>query len=292
MIELGCLFGNTPMQLPDYRILHQSSEEILARWPDFSPVLACVLGSGWGALGDLFRSVESIPYADIPALGAAGVVGHAGKLTRACFNDRHILLFEGRRHWYESASITPIMFPMFLAARLQVPSVLLTNAAGGIHPKLQPGALMLVQDHINLMGFNPLMGARNPIWGDGFPDMSLVYDPQLRSLFRSSARARDIELHSGVYCAFSGPSYETPAEIRMAQTIGADAVGMSTVPSAILARAAGMSVLAISCISNRAAGLSDGPLHHEEVLEIGREAIKRARSVFHEFVTRYLASLD
>jgi purine-nucleoside phosphorylase len=274
------------MRLPDYEKLEASTALIQDRWQDFRPEWTCMFGSGWGQLAELFTFTDSIPYAQIPALGEAGVPGHAGQLTRATLADREFLLFEGRRHWYETADFTPVMFPMFLAAKLGVKNALLTNAAGGIRSDLTPGTIMVMKDHINLMGFNPLMGSKHPIWGEAFPDMTSVYDSELQSTLIHCADSRRTNIVPGVYCAFSGPSYETPAEIRMARAIGADAVGMSTVPSAILARAAGIKVLGISCISNKAAGLSDGPLHHQEVIDVSRMAINGIRPVLGTFFAR------
>ena len=272
------------MQHPDYTCLESSAETIMTRWSDFSPSLTLMLGSGWGPIVDLFNIEDSVPYSEIPALGATGVEGHAGNLSRVSFAGKQALLFQGRRHYYELPKPEAIVFPMFLARKLGVKTALLTNAAGGIREDLTPGSIMVLDDHINLMGFNPLAGPAHPLWGDRFPDMTETYSGKLRKDFLNAGEQNSITIKSGVYCAFFGPSYETPAEVRMARSIGADAVGMSTTPSAILAKAAGMEILGISCITNFAAGLSTTPLSHQEVMEIGKDAIKTIESTFKLFL--------
>lgn len=276
------------MKLPEYEILEDSAEQIITAWPDFRPELVVMLGSGWGPIAEIFTAQDSISYKEIAALGASGVAGHAGKLTRADFAGHDIIVFQGRRHWYELLDIGPIVFPVFLAKKLGVKKAFLTNAAGGVRSDLAPGSIMLISDHINLMGFNPLTGPAHPIWGERFPDMSEVYSRKLITTFQETAIENDLQIPEGVYCAFSGPSYETPAEIHMAKIIGADAVGMSTVPSAILAQAAGMEVIGLSCITNLAAGISPTPLSHREVIEVSAVAIREIQATAHDFFQKTL----
>lgn len=242
------------------------------------------LGSGWGATADRLETIDTIAFEDLPAMGKASIAGHAGKLLYARSASTEILVFQGRRHLYEGAGLTPLAFPAYLFKKLGCQAVLLTNAAGGINPGFSPGDLMCLADHINLMGVNPLMGDYNPVWGERFPDMSEVYCPNLRGLLRTAANNVDIDLKQGIYAAFSGPSYETPAEIRMLATIGADAIGMSTIPSAILSNAAGLKVAALSCITNLAAGISLEKLNHHEVTDTGEKSKAHMQALVLEFI--------
>ena len=225
-----------------------------------------ILGSGWGAVVDRFDIAETVDYATIPCLGSTGVQGHSGKLHLARGHGMDILVFQGRRHWYEGCGWEPVVFPAYLVSALGVPVMLLTNAAGSIRGDLEPGHLMVVDDHINAMGSNPLAGPHNPILGPRFPDQTAVYDPLLRRLFDESAADLDHPVVHGVYLATSGPTYETPAEITAFRAMGADAVGMSTVPEAMVAHASGLRVCAVSCITNMAAGIGHEHLSHEEVI--------------------------
>jgi purine-nucleoside phosphorylase len=238
---------------------------------------AVVLGSGLGdfttTLGDAF----SIPYAEIPHWPAAAVVGHAGQLVGGLVRGRRVIALSGRAHFYEGHPLTTVTFPVRVLGRLGVPTLILTNAAGGINTRFTQGALMVIDDHINFLGTNPLVGPNDERFGARFPDMSDVYSRRLRDLAMAVGQERGIALERGVYIAVHGPSYETPAEIRAFRTLGADAVGMSTVPEAIVGRHAGMEVLGISCISNMAAGVLPQPLRHGEVLET-------ARRVRHQFM--------
>jgi purine-nucleoside phosphorylase len=196
------------------------------------------------------------------------VAGHGGKLILAECHGLQTLIFEGRRHWYEGEGWLPVVLPVYLLKSLGAQGVLLTNASGGIRRDLKPGSLALIRDHINLMGDHPLRGPHQPLWGARFPDMSHVYNPAWNSLIAAAAKGLGLELTEAVYAAMSGPTYETPAEIHMLTRLDVDIVGMSTVPEAIMARAAGLEVAALSCVTNKAAGLSNGPLTHGEVLAV------------------------
>lgn len=232
---------------------------------------AAILGSGWSGVSNLLDFKTVIPYSEIPELGMPGVEGHIGKIGLADLEGKKILIFFGRRHWYEGAGWEPVAFPIRLCAELKIPSILLTNAAGGIRPDLQIGSLMLISDHINAMGANPLHGEHSQEWGPRFPCMTGIYNQSLSEQFEEAARRNGFSLSYGVYLAVSGPSYETPAEIKAFAKLGADAIGMSTVPEAILAHSAGIKVCAVSFISNRAAGYSDFP-NHQEVIESAAKA--------------------
>lgn len=233
--------------------------------------VAIVLGSGLGDFADQIGGSTTIPYADIPHWPASRVVGHAGKLVCGTVNGRKVLVLSGRVHHYEGHDMQTVTFAMRVMGRLGVPRVILTNAAGGISPNCSRGALMVIDDHINLMGTNPLVGPNDERFGVRFPDMTHVYSPRLRAIADEAARALGIAIQHGVYIAVLGPSYETPAEIRAFRTMGADAVGMSTAPEAIVARHMQMEVLGISCITNPAAGVFPEPLHHSEVMETARQ---------------------
>lgn len=245
---------------------------------------ALILGSGWSDVAEAFEPLAELPYSAIPAMGPPGVAGHRGRLLLARAGDRRILIFQGRRHWYEGVGWTPIALPVFIAARAGARAALITNAAGGINPEFAPGNLMLITDHINALGTNPLIGPHHTRWGTRFPDQSRLYDPELTGQWRQSAVATGIALREGIYLATSGPCYETPAEVRVFRSMGADAVGMSTVPEAILAGASGLRVTAISCITNLAAGITHSPLGHREVLEATQQAMPAMRTLLQHFI--------
>jgi purine-nucleoside phosphorylase len=229
--------------------------------------VAVVLGSGLGDFADHLGGAFTIPYADIPHFPASRVMGHAGKLVVGVLAGKKVLALSGRVHVYEGHDMETVTFAVRTMGRLGVSRLILTNAAGGISPNCARGALMVIDDHINFIGQNPLVGPNDDRFGLRFPDMTYVYSPRLRAIADDSARAIGVPLQHGVYIAVLGPSYETPAEIRAFRTLGADAVGMSTVPEAIAARHMGVEVLGISCITNAAAGVFPEPLHHSEVME-------------------------
>jgi purine-nucleoside phosphorylase len=236
-----------------------------------APVVGLVLGSGLGAFAEKLENRIAIPYEEIPHFPVpSGVVGHAGELVLGDVDRTPVAVLSGRVHYYEGRPMTDVVFPARVLARMGIGAVVLTNAAGGIRRSFKPGDLMLITDHINAFGANPLLGPNEDSLGPRFPDMSRVYDPALRKLAKETARRLRIPLREGVYLGNTGPSYETPAEIRAYAAIGADAVGMSTVPEAIALRHAGVRVLGISTITNMAAGILAKPLDHSEVLATTR----------------------
>jgi inosine/guanosine/xanthosine phosphorylase family protein len=257
----------------NHELLDEALAAVRCAAGGFRPRMALVTGSGWGGATRRFRAAGSLPYAQIPHLGAPGTGGHAGVLSFAEFAGVPLLVFQGRRHWYEGLGWEPVALPVYVAARMGAGAVLLTNAAGGIRDDLNPGALMAIEDHVNAMGTNPLIGNRDAFWGPRFADQSCVYDPGLRRLLEEAARRTGVPLARGVYLAAAGPAYETPAEVRAFRALGADAVGMSTVPEALLASAAGLRVAGLSCITNRAAGISGESLTHDEVVRTTAAAL-------------------
>lgn len=263
----------------DMHRLQQAFDKIRAHWPDARPRAGLVLGSGWSDVVASFSVKDSLPYEDIPGLGKPGVVGHSGKLAWAELGGVETFIFQGRRHFYEGEGWTPCALPIYVLKQFGVKVVTLTNAAGVIKPGLKPGDLMVIDDHLNNFGTNPLIGPHHEVWGPRFPDQSEVYTKSLRQLLDEAAKEINLPIHHGVYLASSGPPYETPAEIRRYKAAGADAVGMSTVPEAQLASAAGMKVAGLSCITNFAAGISPHALTHEEVTEATREAMPRMKNL-------------
>jgi len=231
------------------------------------PDIALILGSGLGPLADELEGAVTIPYTELPHFPEPTVEGHAGQFVCGSLHGSHVLAMKGRYHFYEGYALEQVTFPVRVMQALGIKTLIVTNAAGGVNKSYHAGDLMLISDHINLMGCHPLVGPNEDALGVRFPDMSDVYDRQLRELTKSAAATASIALNEGVYCATTGPSYETPAEVRMIRTLGGDAVGMSTVPEAIVARHGGMKVLGISCITNPASGILDQPLSHQEVME-------------------------
>jgi len=244
--------------------LNEARDSIRAR-TDIAPQVGLVLGSGLGAFAESIENVVAVPYAEIPHMPAPAVSGHAGKLCLGQVAGVNVACLQGRVHLYEGHQPERTVFGVRLLARLGCFGALITNAAGGIHPSFKPGTLMLISDHLNLTGMNPLVGPNEATLGPRFPDMSHAYDPRFAKLAHDAADSMDLQLEDGVYAALLGPSYETPAEIRMMRTLGADAVGMSTVPEVIALRHMGVRVSAVSCITNMAAGISKAPLDHKEV---------------------------
>ncbi|HEX3534847.1 MAG TPA: purine-nucleoside phosphorylase [Gemmatimonadaceae bacterium] len=248
------------------------------------PAVAVILGSGLGGLAAAIENAVRIPFGDIPGFPEVTVVGHEGAAIVGSLGGREIVALSGRFHMYEGHSAALAAFPVRVFHALGVRELFVSNAAGGISAKLAVGDLMMISDHLNLMGTNPLVGPAQ----DGetrFPDMTDAYDPGLRRILRTTAEALDILVREGVYAGLLGPSYETPAEVKMLRLLGADAVGMSTVPEVIMARALGIRVAGISCITNAAAGVTGAALSHAEVLETTR----RVSSAFEALVTEYLA---
>ena len=246
------------------------------------PRIAIVLGSGLGGFADDFEDAVGIPYEDIPGFVSSTAQGHAGRLVIGKIDGIPVLAMQGRVHYYEGYSLEEVTFPIRTFGLLGIKTLALTNAAGGINVQLTQGALMVISDHVNLMGVNPLRGPNDERFGPRFPDMSAVYAAELQELVIDEAKAIGVEVRRGIYGALTGPSYETPAEIHLLRNLGADAVGMSTVPEAIVARHMGLEVLGISCITNMAAGISDEPINHEEVMATG----DRVRDTFAQLLRR------
>lgn len=253
---------------------------------NFKPEIAIILGSGLGELADEYCDF-SIPYSEIPGFVKSTVKGHKGRLVFAQICGKKVVMMQGRNHFYEGHTMQEITYPVKVFKKLGVKTIILTNAAGGVNEKFKPADLMLITDHINRMGSNPLIGNNDDSFGERFPDMSEIYKKSLRELAKECANELDIELQEGVYLANSGPSYETPAEIKMMRYMGADAVGMSTVPEAIVANYCKMNILGISCISNLASGVGNTTkLTHEEVIEVTNNAKIKFKSLIIKFIEK------
>ena len=253
-----------------------------------TPELALVLGSGLGGMADTFEQRVAIPYEEIPNFPVSTVEGHAGQLVFGTLHGRDVVAMQGRFHFYEGWSQQEVTFPIRVFALMGAKTLFVTNSSGGINPDFRPGDLMLIHDHLNLTGQNPLRGHNDERFGPRFPDMTDAYTVALRRQAMRIAKEADVALHTGVYSGLSGPTYETPAEIRMLRRLGGDAVGMSTVPEVIVANHSGMRVLGISCITNMAAGISETKLTHEEVTTNATLARER----FTTLVDRLIAELD
>jgi purine-nucleoside phosphorylase len=249
--------------------------------------VAIVLGSGLGAFAEELTDATEIRYDEIPGFARATVEGHAGRLVIGRTGKLTVAAMQGRFHFYEGYSLEEVTFPIRVLKLLGVKTLVLTNAAGSLNVEFKPGTLMVISDHLNLLGDNPLRGGNDDRFGPRFPDLSAVYAPELQTMVIEEAKAMGLDLRRGIYAALSGPSYETPAEIHMVRTLGADAVGMSTVPEAIVARHMDMQVVGISCITNLAAGVSSRPIDHSQVMQIG----ERVRGTFTELLRRVVARL-
>lgn len=245
-----------------------------------------ILGSGLGELGEEVEQPIAIPYETIPHFPVSTVVGHAGQLVYGTLGGQMVLAMQGRFHYYEGYSLEEVTFPVRVMKELGIHSVVVTNAAGGVNTSFEPGDLMMITDQINFTGVNPLHGPNDENLGPRFADMSHAYDAEYQEMVRKVAQEQGIALQEGVYMGFSGPTYETPAEIRMARTFGADAVGMSTVPEVIVANHGGLRVMGVSCITNLAAGMQAN-LNHEEVVE----TTTRVKETFKSFVKAILANM-
>ncbi len=264
-------------------MLQRSVDFIREKIGDFVPEIGIVLGSGLGELADENCEI-AIPYSEIPGFEASTVSGHKSRLVFAEINGKKVVMMQGRFHYYEGHPIQKVVFPIKVMKKLGVKTVMLTNAAGGVNAAFNPSDLMIITDHINHMNVNPLIGPNDDTMGDRFPDMSEVYSPELVELTKKTAAKLGIDVQEGVYMALTGPSYETPAEVRMARIVGADAVGMSTVPEAIVAKWAGMDVIGISCICNSAAGVSTVALSHSDVIHAASVAKERFKVLVKEVV--------
>jgi purine-nucleoside phosphorylase len=250
------------------------------------PRIAVVLGSGLGPLVDRQENRVVIPYQAIPHFPVPTVAGHHGNLVAGTIRGVSVLCLQGRFHYYEGHDLPVVTFPVRVLSRLGVKILILTAATGGLNSSLRPGDIMTLSDHLNLIGENPLRGPNDERMGSRFPDMTTVYSPRLRVLATEAATALSISLHEGIYACLPGPSYETPAEIRMLRTLGADVVGMSTVPEAIVARHSGIEVLAFALVTNPAAGVTGEPITHEEVLAAGRDAVPRLGGLIEAVVVK------
>lgn len=265
---------NTPGQKTAARIRRQSP---------LRPKLAVILGSGFGAFLNRLEMETTIPFRRLAGFPQPRVPGHEGNLVLGYLDGVPLLVLSGRAHFYEGHTMAEVTFPIRVLAEFGVQALLLTNAAGGINPRFRPGEFMLLTDHINFMGVNPLRGEQTS-GANCFVDLTQVYDRGLNQLLKKAARQTRVRIRSGVYVAVSGPTYETPAEIRAFAKLGADAVGMSTVPEAIVARQCGLRVAALSCITNLAAGRSPRPLSHDDVLEVGARVQSHAAALLRNFV--------
>jgi purine-nucleoside phosphorylase len=272
---------DTVMELLD------ESKQLIRKRTKLVPDLGVILGSGLGSFADRVEEAVVVGYSELPGFPLSTVPGHAGRLILGRLSGRKVAIMQGRFHFYEGYSMDRVVLGVRLLGRLGAPIVIVTNAAGGIRPDLAPGDLMLIRDHINLMGQNPLVGPNIDVLGLRFPDMSDAYNKSLREQAKVIAQQLQIELKEGVFAAVSGPSYETPAEVQFLRLIGADAVAMSTVPEVIAACHMNMRVLGISCISNLAAGLSTKPLVHTEVTEIANNT----QATFSKLLTGLIAHL-
>lgn len=270
-----------------YTLADSAAQVILSRTP-FRPQIGLVLGSGLGGFADSLEQSVRVPYAEIPAFPRSTAIGHAGRMVIGKAAGVVVAAMQGRVHLYEGYSAQEVTFPIRVFGRMGVRAVILTNAAGGINPGYSQGALVLIRDHINLQGANPLVGPNDDRFGVRFPDMTQAYSREYRKAAREEAEKLGIALHEGVYAGLLGPSYETPAEIEYLRRIGADLVGMSTVAEVIAARHMGMGVLAISCVTNMAAGILDQPLSHAEVMETG----ERVKTTFESLLRAVLPRIN
>ena len=251
------------------------------------PEVGLILGSGLGVLADEIENPIAIKYSEIPHFPKSTVEGHKGQLVIGKLEGKTVIAMQGRFHYYEGYSMKDITFPVRVMKALGIDKLMVTNAAGGSNKEFEPGDLMLITDHINFAGTNPLMGKNHEELGPRFPDMSNAYDVELMDIARDSAKELEMTLKEGTYMFFTGPTYETPAEVRLATILGADAVGMSTVPEVITAVHSGIKVLGISCITNMAAGILDQPLNHAEVIE----TTQKVRSNFINLVRTILRNM-
>jgi purine-nucleoside phosphorylase len=282
----------TPASKPtlEFTRASRAAKFILAR-TKFRPRIGLVLGSGLGAFADDLASAARIDYRRIPHFPLSTAIGHAGKLVIGKVGDIAVAAMQGRVHFYEGYSLQEVVFPMRVFARMGIRAVILTNAAGGINRSYGQGALVVLRDHINLQGSNPLIGPNDERFGPRFPDMTHAYARDFRKFALEEGGKLGMVLHEGVYAALTGPSYEAPAEINYLATIGADLVGMSTVPEVIAARHMGLQVLGISCVTNMAAGILDKPLDHKEVLETGERVKGQFIALLRAVIPRISAAL-
>ncbi|HKY06201.1 MAG TPA: purine-nucleoside phosphorylase [Blastocatellia bacterium] len=276
------------MTIPVYDRATEAARFITAKVQGKTPRAAIVLGSGLGGVASAIEDPVEIPYGEIPHFPVSTVEGHDGKLIAGSINGVEVVAMKGRFHFYEGYTMEQVTLPVRVFSLMGVRTLILTNAAGGANPDFTPGSLMLITDHINLMGDNPLIGPNDDRFGPRFPDMTDVYSKDYIAAAREAAKQAGIKLSEGVYLALRGPSYETPAEVRMLHGLGGDALGMSTVPEAIVARHSGLKVIGFSCITNTAAGLAGQEINHAEVMEVGKEAGERLSNLILKLLPRLL----
>jgi purine-nucleoside phosphorylase len=275
---------------PEYLQAENATKFILSK-TKLRPKIALVLGSGLGAFADEFENATKIPYAKIPNFPRSTAIGHAGQLILGKVDGTPVAGMQGRVHLYEGYSAKQVAFPTRVFARMGIKALIVTNAAGGINLNYSEGALVALRDHINLQGANPLIGPNDDRFGPRFPDMTRAYDPEFRRFVAEAGKDLSLNLHEGVYLALAGPNYETPAEIYSFRTLGADLVGMSTVPEVLAARHSGIRVLGISCVTNMAAGITGKPLSAQEVLETGAKVKHQFIALLRAIIPRIAASL-
>ena len=271
--------------------MHQTQQikearEFIQSKTDMTPEIGIILGSGLGGLADELEDAVVVPYEEIPHFTKSAAVGHANQLVIGTLHGKRIVAMKGRYHYYEGYSLDEVTFPVRVIQALGADKLIVTNASGAVNKDFNPGDLMLITDHINLVGTNPLIGPNNDDLGTRFPDSSQIYNRELRDLAKNIAKENQINLQEGVYTWWSGPAYETPAEIRMIRVLGGDAAGMSTVPEALVAVHGGLKVLGISCLTNMASGILDQPLSHDEVIEVAAQSrskfVKLVKEVIHQ----------
>jgi purine-nucleoside phosphorylase len=268
-----------------YQKIREAVDAIRARTP-LTPEIGIILGSGLGSVTDNVVNPVSIPYTEIPHFHGTSIEGHAGRMVLGMFHGVPTVFLDGRFHLYEGYPMEEVVFPTRTVCGLGVQTLVLTNAAGGVNTRYRPGDVMIIEDHLNLMGDNPLKGPNLAQFGPRFPDLSEAYSKDCVEIFKTSAKELGIEVHQGVYAGLLGPTYETPAEIRMYRTLGADALGMSTVPESIAANHLGIRVAGLSCITNLAAGLSPQKLSHQEVIENSRMGAEKMKKILQTSMPR------
>ncbi len=272
--------------------MHKTEEILEAKhyvekFTKVKPTIGIILGSGLGPFADTLEDAVHISYDDIPHFAKSSAVGHANELVIGTIAGKNVVAMKGRFHYYEGFTLDQVTFPVRVMKALGVDKLIVTNACGAINTDFNPGDLMLITDHINLTANNPLIGPNNADLGTRFPDVSEVYNKKLRSIVKEVATEQNVNLREGVYAWWTGPTYETPAEIRMIRTLGADAVGMSTVPEALIATHAKMDTVGISCLTNMACGILDQPLSHDEVIETADRVKETFLKLVKEVISRF-----
>jgi len=263
------------------------ARDYIRKQVDFTPEIGLILGSGLGVIGEEVENKIIIEYSDIPNFPVSTVEGHKSRFIFGTLNNKKVAVMQGRFHFYEGYKMQEVVFPVWVMKALGINKLIVTNAAGGVNKSFAPGDLMLIKDHINFAGTNPLMGQNIEEFGPRFPDMSNAYHSELIAIAKKCAENNGIDLQEGTYIMFTGPNYETPAEIRMCRILGGDAVGMSTVPEVMVANHCGMKVLGISCITNMAAGILDQPLNHHEVIDTA----EKVKSKFVTLVKKVVSNI-